>query len=167
MILLSFSIAFSHFYSVILESRGTIDFPVLLPGYQSLFCAHHPEGWAFPYFWFFLPFDAVSLKAHGWLFYSGVCLFFMSPSIWFNFWPSSLFVIFPKWAESNFTGSKVFCCYFLFYSSSFWFPEVPFLCIMRGYSRLSPFSCWISDTWEGCICPLFLVFFLVFSFELS
>ena len=232
-LLLCFSIAFSHFYSVILESRGTIDSPVLLPGYRSSFCAHRPEGWAFPCFSFFLPFDVVSSKAHGWLFYSEVRLFLMSHSLWFNFWPSFLFFIFPEWVESNSTGykvfccyflfyssllwfpeilflcivrgysrlssfscwisdtwegriwlsfffvifpewvesnsagSKVFCCYFLFYSSLLWFPEVLFLCIVKGYSRLSPFSCWISDTWEGRICPLFLVFFLAFSFELS
>ena len=166
MILLSFSIAFSHFYSVILESRGTIDFPVLLPGYQSLFCAHHPEGWAFPYFWFFLPFDAVSLKAHGWLFYSGVCLFFMSPSIWFNFWPSSLFVIFPKWAESNSTGSKVFtatsffispCSGSLRYRSfALWEVTLGFLLFLAG--SLVP---------EKDVFALCFLCFLVFSFELS
>ena len=54
-ILLFFSIAFSLFYSVILESRGINDSLVLLPGYQSLFWAHHPEGWAFPCFSFFFP----------------------------------------------------------------------------------------------------------------
>ena len=31
------------------------------------------------------------------------------------------------------------CCYFLFYNSSFWFPEVPFLCIVSSYSRLFAF----------------------------
>ena len=103
-----FSITFSPFYGVILESQGTIDSPILLPGYQSLFCAHRPEDWAFPCFSFFLPFDSVSSKAHGWLFYSEVCLFFMSPSLWFNFWSSSFFVIFLEWAESNSVGSKVF-----------------------------------------------------------
>ena len=166
-LLLCFSITFSPFYSVILESRGTINSPVLLPEYQSPFCAHRPEGWAFPCFSFFLPFNAVSSKAHDWLFYSEVRLFLMSRSLWFNFWPSFLFVIFPEWAESNSAGSKVFYCYYFFYSSLFWFPEVLFLCIVRGYSRLSPFSCWISGTWKGRICPLFLVFFWVFSFELS
>ena len=55
------------FYSVILGSRGTINSPILLPGHQSPFCAHHPEGWAFPCFSYFPPFGAVSLKAHGWL----------------------------------------------------------------------------------------------------
>ena len=90
----------------------------------------------------------------------------MSLSLWFNFWPSFLFVIFPEWAESNSACSKVFCCYFLFYSSLFWFPEVPFLCTVKGYSRLSPFSCWIFDTWEGRICPLFLCFFF-WHFPLS
>ena len=166
MILLSFSIAFSHFYSVILESRGTIDFPVLLPRYQSLFCAHHPEGWAFPYFWFFLPFDAVSLKAHGWLLYSGVCLFFMSPCIWFNFWPSSLFVIFPKWAESNSTGSKVFAATSFFialYSSSpryrsfaLWEVTLGFLLFLAR--SLVP---------EKHVSALCFLCFLAFSFELS
>ena len=63
--LLCFSITFSPFYSVILESQGTIDSPVLLPGYQSPFCAHRAKGRAFPCFSFFLPFDAVSSKAHG------------------------------------------------------------------------------------------------------
>ena len=140
-LLLCFSIAFSPFYSVILEFWGTIDSFVLLPGYQSPFCAHRAKGRAFPCFSFFLPFDAVSSKAHGWLFYSRVRLFLMSRSLWFNFWPSFLFVIFPEWVESNSTGSVVFCCYFLFYSSLFWFPEVPFLCIVRGYSRFSHFSC--------------------------
>ena len=62
-LLLCFSITFSPFYSVILESRGTINSPVLLPEYQSPFCAHRPEGWAFPCFSFFIPFDAISLKA--------------------------------------------------------------------------------------------------------
>ena len=59
--------SFRPFYSVILGSRETIDSPILLPGYQSPFCAHHPEGWAFPCFSYFPPFGAVSLKAHGWL----------------------------------------------------------------------------------------------------
>ena len=63
MIMLSSSIAFLPFYSVILESWGTIDSLVLLLVYQSLLCAHHPEGRAFPCFSFFLPFDVVSSKA--------------------------------------------------------------------------------------------------------
>ena len=63
MILLFSSITFPPFYSVNLESRGNIDSPVLLPVYQSLFCAHHLEGWAFPCFSYFLPFDDVSSKA--------------------------------------------------------------------------------------------------------
>ena len=45
--------AFPPFYSIILESRGTIDSPVLPPGYQSPFCAHRLEGWAFPISHFF------------------------------------------------------------------------------------------------------------------
>ena len=57
-------VAFPPFYSVMLGSRGTIDSPVLLPGYQSPFCAHHPEGWVFLCFSYFPPFGAVSSKAH-------------------------------------------------------------------------------------------------------
>ena len=154
------SIAFSPFYRVNLGSQGTIDSPVLLPVYQSLFCAHRPEGWAFRCFSFFLPFDVVSSKA--------MVEFSIPKCAWCHvpygstFGRPSFFVIFPEWAESNSVSSKVFCYYFLFYSSLFWFPKVPFLCIVRGYSRLSPFSCWISDTWEGRICPLFLVFLGVF-----
>ena len=57
--------AFPPFYSVILGSWGTIDSPILLPRYQSPFCAHHPEGWVFLCFSYFPPFGAVSSKAHG------------------------------------------------------------------------------------------------------
>ena len=125
MILFPSSIAFSPFYSVNLKSRGTIDSPVLLPVYQSLFCAHRPEGRAFPYFSFFLPFDVVSSKA--------MADFSILECAWCHvpydstFGHPSLFFIFPEWAESNSASSKIFCCYYLFYISLFWFPEVPFL----------------------------------------
>ena len=59
--------------------------------------------------------------------------------LWFSFWPSFLFVIFPKWVESNSAGLKVFAATSFFYSSSFWFLEVPFICIVSGYSKLSTF----------------------------
>ena len=143
-ILLWFSIFFSHenflalfppaflpFYSVILKSQRTIDSSVLLPGYQSLFCARHLENWAFPCFLIFSFF---------W------CCFFESPWLTFRFnarpslktcydsvsWPF-FFVIFPKWAEFISVGSKVFCCDFPFCIFSFRFPKVPFTCIMNGY----------------------------------
>ena len=167
MILFVSSIAFPPFYSVNLESRGTIDSLVLFPVYQSLLCVHHPEGRAFPCFSFFSSFWCCFFESPWLTFLFWSTLVFVVTFLWFNFWPSFLFVIFPEWAESNSVGSKVFCCYFLFYSSLLWFPEVLFLCIVRGYSRLSPFSCWISDTWEGRICHLFLVFFLALSFKLS
>ena len=130
MILLSSSIAFPPFYSVNLGSWGTIDSHVLLPVYQSLLYAHHPEGRAFPCFSFFSSFWFYFFESHGWLFYSGVRL--MSCS----FWPSFLFVIFPGWVESNSIGSKALCCYFLFFiapcSGS---PRYRSLCIVSGYSR--------------------------------
>ena len=93
------------FYSVILGSRGTIDSLPLLPGYQSPFCAHHPEGWAFPCFSYFPPFGAVSLKAHGWLSIPGCAegvvldfsFFFQALHPFrLSFWSISFFVIFPK-----------------------------------------------------------------------
>ena len=125
MIMFPSSIAFSPFYSVNLKSRGTIDSLVLLPVYQSLFCARRPEGRAFPCFSFFLSFDVVSSK---------VMVDFSIPEYaWCHvpydstFGRPSLFVIFPEWAESNSASSKIFCCYFLFYISLFWFPKVPFL----------------------------------------
>ena len=64
--------------------------------------------------------------------------------------------------ESNSAGSKVFCCYFLFYSSSFWFPEVPFLCIVSGYFRLSPFFLAGSLVPEKDISALRFLCFLAF-----
>ena len=47
--------------------RGTIDSPVLSSGYQSLCCAHRPEGLVFPVLHSFLPFSVVPSKVHGWL----------------------------------------------------------------------------------------------------
>ena len=64
---------------------------------------------------------------------------------WFSFWPSFLFIFFLKWAESHSAGSKVLCCYSPFYSPLFWFPEIPSTCAVRGHSRFSSFSCWISS----------------------
>ena len=63
---------------------------------------------------FFLPFGAVSSKAHGWLSYFGVHLFLISRSSCFSFWSSFLFIFFLKWAESHSAGSKVLCYYSLF-----------------------------------------------------
>ena len=59
--------SFPPFIVLFWSPRGTIDSPVLPPGYQSLCCAHRPEGSVFPVLHFFLPFSVVSLKVHGWL----------------------------------------------------------------------------------------------------
>ena len=154
--------SFPLFHSVILESRGTIDSPILLPRYQSPFCAHRLKGWAFPCFSFFLqkPMADFSIPK--------CACFWCHIPYGSTFGRPSFLSFFLSGQNPTLLVRKFFCYYFLFYSSLFWFPEVPFLCIVRGYSRLSPFSCWISGTWEGHICPLFLVFFfLAFSFELS
>ena len=116
-LLLCFSIAFSPFYSVLLESQGTIDSPILLPGYQNPFCAHHLEGWAFPYFSFFLPFDAVSLKAHGLLFYSECACFWCHVPYDSTFGRPSSLSFFLSGRNPTLLVRKFFCYYFLFYSS--------------------------------------------------
>ena len=80
----------------------------------------------------------------------------------FSFWPSFFFILFLKWAESHSANLKVLCYYSLFYTSSFWFPEVPPTCAMRSHSRFSSFLAGSFGTWEGCAHPLFHVFFWLF-----
>ena len=63
----------------------------------------------------------------------------MSRSSRFSFWPSFFFIFFLKWAESHSAGLNVLCCFSLFYTPSFWFPEVPPTCTMRSHSRFSSF----------------------------
>ena len=146
---------FPLFIVIFWSPRGTIDSPILPSGYQSMYCAHRPV-------------DSVSL----FFIISFLLVLFLWKSITdylfrnmlrsrssrSNFWQSFFFIFFLKQAESHSVGLKVFCCYSLFYTSSF-------------YERsliLSSFSCWIvwrlRRTW-----PLFcfLCFFLSFSFELS
>lgn len=157
--------AFPPFYIVILESQGTIDSSVLLPGYQSLFCARHPESWAFPCFSYFPSFDVVSLKAHGWLSILRRARSSKPLMIQFFGCPSSL-SFFPKWAESISVGLKVFAATSLFISSH------------SGFSRYRSPASWMvtlkllaflaaSGAREGYFPPSFLVFLLAFSCELS
>ena len=100
-------------------------------------------------------------ESHGWLFYSRVRL--VSRSLWFNFWLSFLFRHF-SWV------GRILLCWF----ESFLL-LLPFLQLLvlvpRGTVPFAlwevtlgflPFSCWISDTWEGRICSLFLVFLWCF-----
>ena len=115
-LLLYFSIAFSPFYIVLLESQGIIDSPILLPGYESPFCAHRLEGWAFSYFPFFLPFDAVSLKAHGLLFYSKCACFLCHVPYDSTFGRPSSLSFFLSGQNPILLVRKFFCYYFLFYS---------------------------------------------------
>ena len=107
------------FIVLFLGSWGTIDSPVLPPGYQSPFCTHRPEGWVFPVSHFFSSFWCCFLKSPWLTIYFGVHWFLMSRSSWFSFWPSFLFIFFLKWAESHSVDSKVLCCYSPFYSPSF------------------------------------------------
>ena len=160
---LVFFYPFPLFYSVILESRGTIDSPVFPPGYQS---AHRLEGWAFPVSHFFSSFWCCFFESPWLTIYFGAHLFLMSRSLWFNFWPSFLFIFFLKLAKSHSVGSKVLCCYFPFYSPLFWFLEVPFICAVRGHSRLSFFLAG-SLVPEKDVSTLCFLCSFGFSFELS
>ena len=165
-ILLFFSIAFSLFYSVILESRGINDSLVLLPGYQSLFWAHCPEGWAFPCFSFFFPLILFLRKPMANFSILECACFFMSPSLWFNFWPSSLFVIFPEWAESNFTGSKVFAATSFFIAPC---SSSPRYCSFALWEVTLGFLLFLarSPVPMKDVSALCFLCFLAFSFELS
>ena len=68
---------------------------------------------------------------------------------WSNFWSSFFFIFFLKRAESHSAGLKVFCCYSIFYTSLFWFPEVLPTCAMRSRWFLPLFLAGSFDTWEG------------------
>ena len=105
--------------------RGTIDSPVFPPRYQSLCCAHRPEGSVSLFF--ILSFLLVLFlwkSMADYLFRSML----RSRSSWSSFWPSFFFIFFLKWAESYSTGLKVFRCYspFLYF----------FILVPRGATRL-------------------------------
>ena len=85
----------------------------------------------------------------------------------FTFLMVQLLAVLPPCHFSQVSGIQLYwfeglCCYFLFYSSSFWFPEVPFLCIVSGYSRLSPFFLAGSLVPEKDISALRFLCFLAF-----
>ena len=145
--------AFSPFYSVILESRGTIDSPVLPPGYQSKFCTHRPEGWAF-------------LVSH---FFFLLVLFLRKPMVDYLFRSAlvsdvtflmvQLLAVLPLCLFSQVGGIPLY-----------WF-ESFLLLLYSGSPRYRSFALWevtlgfllfFSGTWEGRIYPLFLVFFWLF-----
>ena len=82
-----------------------------------------------------------------------------------SFWPSFFFIFFLKWAESHSADLKVFRCYSLFYTSSFWFPEVLPTCDMRSHWVFLFFFLLGHLTLEKDVpSPLFLVFLFVFFF---
>ena len=84
----------------------------------------------------------------------------------FTFLMVQLLAVLPLCHFSQVSGIQLYwfkglCCYFLSYSSSFWFPEVPFLCIVNGYSRLSAFLA-ASLVLEKDISALRFLYFLAF-----
>ena len=91
----------------------------------------------------------------------------MSHSLWFNFWPSFLFVIFPEWAKSNSAGSKVFLLLLPFLQLLVLVPRgtVPLHC----ERLLWAFSFFLLDLQylRRTYLPFVSCVFLAFSFELS
>ena len=71
-----------------------------------------------------------------------------------------LLIIFLRWAESIPTRLKVFPTTFP-YSSSFWIPWDATLLAHEWLLQALQFLAASLGAWEGHICPLFLVFFLV------
>ena len=166
MILLVSSIAFPPFYSVNLESRGTIDSLVLFPVYQSLLCVHHPEGRAFPCFSFFF-FLLMLFLRKPWLTF----LFQSAPDV--TFLMIQLLAILP-FCHFSWVDGIQFC----------WFESflllLPFLQLLVLVPQGTvPFALWevtlgfspffLLDLWY--LRRTYLLFvssvFLVFSFELS
>ena len=111
-----------------------------------MYCAHHPVDSVSLFF--ILSFLLVLFlwkSMADYLFWNML----RSRSSWSNFWPSFFFIFFLKRAESHSAGLKVFCCYSLFYTSSFWFPEVLPTCAMRGRWFFPFFLVGSFDAWEG------------------
>ena len=75
-----------------------------------------------------------------------------------NFWQFFSFIFFLKRAESHSAGLKVFYCYSLFYTSSFWFPEALPTCTMRGRWFFPLFLLGRLALEKDMASPLFLVF---------
>ena len=102
------------FYSVIPRARGPIDSPPLLPWVPEPVLCPSLRRLSLSLFLIISSFWCRFFESPWLTFYSEVCLFLISHSskpltpFWFSFWPSFLFVIFPKWAESIFVGLKVF-----------------------------------------------------------
>ena len=142
--------------------RGTIDSPVLPPRYQSLCCAHRPEGSVSLFF-------ILSFLLVLFLWKSMVDYLFRSTlrsrSSRSSFWPSFFFIFFLKWAKSHFADLKVFRCYSPFL---YFFILVPQGATHLHYEKsLQVFLLFLTgsfDTWEGRAHLLFLVFLFGFFF---
>ena len=79
---------------------------------------------------------------------------------------AQLLAVLPLCHFSQVSGIQLYwfeglCYYFFFYGSSFWFPEVLFICIVSGYSRLFAFFA-ASLVPEKDISALRFLCFLVF-----
>ena len=83
-----------------------------------------------------------------------------------HFWQLFFFIFFLRRAKSHFSGFKVFHCYSLFYTSSFWFPEALPTCTMKGRWFFPLFLLGRLALERDVASSLFLVFlFFVLSFR--
>ena len=75
-----------------------------------------------------------------------------------NFWQFFFFIFFLRRVESHSADLKVFCCYSLFYTSSFWFPEALPTCAIRGRWFFPLFLLGRLTLEKDVASPLFFVF---------
>ena len=153
---------FPLFIVIFWSPRGTIDSLVLPSGHQSMYCAHRPVGLVSLFFILSFLLVLFLWKSMADYLFRNMLRSCSSRS---NFWPSFFFIFFLKRAESHSAGLKVFRCYSLFYTSSFWFPEVLPTCAVRSRWVFLFFFLLGHLTLEKDVpFPLFLVFFFDFFF---
>ena len=135
--------------------RGTIGSPVLPFGHQSMYCAHRSAGSVSLFFILSFLLVLFLWKSMVDYLFRNMLRLRLSRS---NFWQFFFFIFFLKRAESHSADLKVFRCYSLFYTSSFWFPEALPTCAMRGRWFFPLFLLGHLALEKDVASPLFLVF---------
>ena len=158
--------SFPPFYSDILKSQGNHWFPCFVLRLTGHVLCPSLNRFRFPVLRPFLPLVLISLKVYDWLpiLEHAEVTPFSIPLLA----TLLLYLFFLDGAESHSAGLKVFRCYSIFYTSSFWFPEVLPTCAMRGRWFFPLFLLGRLALERDVASLLFLVFlFLFFPFELS
>ena len=150
------------FIVIFWSPRGIIDSPVLPSGHQSMYCAHRPAGLVSLFFILSFLLVLFLWKSMVDYLFRNMLRSRLSRS---NFWQFFFFIFFLKRAESHFANLKVFRCYSLFYTSSFWFPEALPTCAMRDRWFFPFFLLGRLALEKDVTSPLFLVFLFVFFFR--